>query len=39
ASENTLTETMTKIYETLPLISFEGMFYRGDIGLKKEENK
>jgi phosphoribosylamine--glycine ligase len=39
ASENTLTETMTKIYKTLPLISFEGMFYRSDIGEKKEENK
>ncbi len=39
ASENTLTETMTKIYETLPLISFEGMLYRSDIGVKKEENK
>jgi len=39
ASENTLTETMTKIYKILPLISFEGMFYRSDIGLKKEENK
>jgi len=37
ASENSLAETMSRIYEAFPFISFDGMFYRGDIGVKKEE--
>lgn len=37
ASEPTLTQTMKKIYEHIPKIYFEGMFYRRDIGAIKEE--
>lgn len=38
ASEHTLTETMSKIYKAITKISFDGMYYRKDIGvLKKEE--
>jgi phosphoribosylamine--glycine ligase len=36
ASESTLTQTMKKIYEHIPKIYFEGMFYRRDIGALKE---
>lgn len=36
ASEPTLTQTMKKIYEHIPKIYFEGMFYRKDIGAVKE---
>jgi phosphoribosylamine--glycine ligase len=36
ASEPSLTQTMKKIYEHLPTIYFEGMFYRKDIGAIKE---
>jgi phosphoribosylamine--glycine ligase len=37
ASEPTLAATMTKIYETIEDIKFEGMHYRTDIGALKEE--
>ncbi|MDD8020105.1 MAG: phosphoribosylamine--glycine ligase [Acidobacteriota bacterium] len=36
ASELTLTQAMKKIYEYVPAIYFEGMFYRKDIGAMKE---
>ncbi len=36
ASEETLQQTMKKIYDIIPLINFEGMFYRKDIGAIKE---
>jgi len=36
ASEPSLTQTMKKIYEHLPAIYFEGLFYRKDIGAIKE---
>ncbi len=36
ASEPSLTQTMKKIYEHIPTIYFEGMFYRKDIGAIKE---
>lgn len=36
ASEPTLAQTMKKIYEHIPKIYFEGMFYRKDIGAVKE---
>jgi len=36
ASEPTLSQTMKKIYEHIPVINFEGMFYRKDIGAMKE---
>ncbi|MGB4703541.1 MAG: phosphoribosylamine--glycine ligase [Candidatus Saccharicenans sp.] len=36
ASEETLQQTMKKIYESIPLINFDGMFYRKDIGAVKE---
>ncbi|MDI6845633.1 MAG: phosphoribosylamine--glycine ligase [Candidatus Saccharicenans sp.] len=35
-SEETLQQTMKKIYDSIPLINFEGMFYRKDIGAVKE---
>ncbi|MCJ7682144.1 MAG: phosphoribosylamine--glycine ligase [Candidatus Aminicenantes bacterium] len=38
AAEKNLTETMTKIYETIPRISFTNMFFRTDIGIKREDN-
>ncbi|MFC2168832.1 phosphoribosylamine--glycine ligase, partial [Acidobacteriota bacterium] len=37
SSENTLTETMGKIYRAANKINFEDMFYRKDIGVMKEE--
>lgn len=38
ASENTLAETMGKIYKAVSRIDFEDMYYRKDIGvIKKEE--
>ncbi|MCJ7582514.1 MAG: phosphoribosylamine--glycine ligase, partial [Candidatus Aminicenantes bacterium] len=37
ASENTLAETMGKIYKAANKISFEDMYYRKDIGVKKKE--
>lgn len=36
ASEDTLQQTMKKIYDSIPLINFDGMFYRKDIGAMKE---
>ncbi len=36
ASEETLQQTMKKIYDSIPLINFDGMFYRKDIGAVKE---
>ncbi len=36
ASEETLQQTMKKIYDSIPLINFDGMFYRKDIGAMKE---
>jgi phosphoribosylamine--glycine ligase len=36
ASEPTLIQTMKKIYEHIPEIYFEGIFYRKDIGAMKE---
>ncbi|MFH2042977.1 MAG: phosphoribosylamine--glycine ligase [Acidobacteriota bacterium] len=38
AAGKNLTETMTKIYETIPRISFKDMFYRTDIGKKREDS-
>jgi phosphoribosylamine--glycine ligase len=37
ASENTLAETMGKIYKAAKKINFEDMYYRKDIGVKKKE--
>ena len=38
ASENTLAETMGKIYKAANKIDFEDLYYRKDIGvIKKEE--
>ncbi len=39
ASEEGLAETMELIYKTIPLIQFEGMHYRRDIGLMREEKR
>ena len=36
ASEETLQQTMKKIYDSIPLINFDGVFYRKDIGAVKE---
>jgi len=36
ASEPTLQQTMKKIYDSIPLIYFDEMFYRKDIGAMKE---
>jgi len=36
ASEDSLGETMDKIYNSISLISFEAMHFRGDIGMKRE---
>jgi phosphoribosylamine--glycine ligase (EC 6.3.4.13) len=36
ASEPTLHQTMKKIYDSIPLIYFDEMFYRKDIGAMKE---
>jgi len=35
ASEDTLAETMDRIYKAISLISFEAMHFRGDIGVKR----
>ncbi len=35
ASEDTLAETMQKIYKGISLISFEAMHFRGDIGVRR----
>jgi phosphoribosylamine--glycine ligase len=37
ASENTLAETMGKIYKAVNKINFEDMYYRKDIGVMKKE--
>jgi len=37
ASENTLSETMEKIYQAISEIEFEGMHFRHDIGAQKME--
>lgn len=37
ASEKNLAETMTKIYHSIPKISFSGKHFRRDIGVKREE--
>jgi len=37
ASENTLTETMEKIYQAISGIEFENMHFRRDIGSQREE--
>jgi len=37
ASENTLPEAMSKIYQAISQINFEGMHFRRDIGVIKEE--
>ena len=37
ASEGNLAETMGKIYQSIPKISFTGMHFRKDIGVKREE--
>jgi len=39
ASENTLAETMQKIYEAVEKIHFESMHFRRDIGAVKEEEE
>ncbi len=39
ASENTLAETMSKIYKAIPQIYFEAMYFRRDIGAIKEEER
>ncbi|NQT80572.1 MAG: phosphoribosylamine--glycine ligase [Candidatus Aminicenantes bacterium] len=36
ASEESLSETLDRIYKAIPGISFDGMFYRRDIGSVKE---
>lgn len=38
ASENTLAETMDKVYKACSLIHFDGAFYRKDIGAVKQED-
>jgi phosphoribosylamine--glycine ligase len=37
ASQRNLKETMKKIYQAIPHISFEGMHYRRDIGTRRQE--
>lgn len=37
ASENTMTETMEKIYQAISRINFEAMHFRRDIGAQREE--
>jgi len=37
ASEGTLADTMTKIYEAVEKISFDGMHYRKDVGAERGE--
>lgn len=39
ASEESLSETLDGIYKAIPGISFEGMFYRRDIGSVKEDKR
>jgi len=39
ASEERLSETLDRIYKAIPGISFDGMFYRRDIGSVKEEKR
>lgn len=36
ARDETLQQTMKKIYDSIPLINFDGLFYRKDIGAVKE---
>jgi phosphoribosylamine--glycine ligase len=39
ASEETLADTMNKIYEAIGKVSFDAMHYRRDIGAEREEDK
>jgi len=39
ASEESLSETLDRIYKAIPGISFDGMFYRRDIGSVKEDKR
>jgi len=39
ASEESLSETLDRIYNAIPGISFDGMFYRRDIGSVKEDKR